>query len=406
GNVRYSHVDSTLNLRGLIVTSGGTDSSAVYLSGNGVGAGLRVVGGAGNGTGMYIDGGGGNSNGLSMAGSGTGDGFRAVGGMTGDGADFRGGTTSGHGIVSWAQGSGNGFRAVGDDDSAGATFLGNGSGAGLYAEGGITGDGLYATGGTTSGSGLVGVGVGASGTYKDLKVTNIDSGAFQATVSGLAAGVWGYGGGREIDGGYVDSNKTEQGGISGGDKNLTIFTIDTSGVDDTLDGVFITLQNATGVVKAVLSTNSSGAAEAVVSDGTWNVLASRYGFEFPDTSYVITANDTVGLLGYDIAIPSPSASETCRVYGFLYDLNSQPESGVTISAYLPSGVSRSGSLIVSPFSVATTSDSEGYFFLDLIKSTSLIPSGTEYEITISRRDGTLLRRRVVVPDQSTWQLTW
>ena len=42
--------------------------------------------------------------------------------------------------------------------------------------------------------------------------------------------------------------------------------------------------------------------------------------------------------------------------------------------------------------LSTLTDSAGYFYLDLIPSDSLTPSGQLYEFTISRSDGTVLRR--------------
>ena len=266
---------------------------------------------------------------------------------------------------------------------------------------------IYAGGGNTSGHGIRGEAAGDGDVYKDLMVSNIDSGAFQGAASGLTpADIWAFQGDRTVSGGYVDSNKTEQGGIAGGDKNVRFYTIDTCSTADTLDGVFITVQNSSGVVNAVLATDADGAAEAVVPDGTWLILASKNGYCFPDTAYDIDSNDTVAVLGYRVSIPPPPTTNTCRVFGYLYDINSQPEVGATVTAFLPSGVARSNGMIVSPFSKSSVSDSTGYFYIDLIPSDSLMPSGTRYEITVSRRDGTILRQRMGIPAVSQWQLDW
>ncbi|MDH4157261.1 MAG: hypothetical protein OEW00_08300, partial [candidate division Zixibacteria bacterium] len=185
-------------------------------------------------------------------------------------------------------------------------LMGGGTGAGLWVRGGATGDGVYASGGNTSGNGIRGEATGDTDFYKDLMVSNIDSGAFQGAASGLtAADIWAFEGDRTVNGGYIDSNQTEQGGIAGGDKNVRFYTVDTCNAADTLDGVFITVQNSSGVVKTVLATDASGAAEAVVSDGTWLVIASKNGYCFPDTSYCINGNDTVAVLGYSVASPPP-----------------------------------------------------------------------------------------------------
>jgi hypothetical protein len=299
------------------------------------------------------------------------------------------------------------LRVYNQNSGHAAELLGGGTGAGLWVQGGATGDGIYAGGGNTSGHGIRGEATGDGDVYKDFMVSNIDSGAFQGAASGLtAADVWAFEGDRTINGGYIDSNQTEQGGIAGGDKNIRFYIIDTCSTADTLDGAFITVQNSSGVVKAVLATDASGAAEAVIPDGMWLVLASKNGYCFPDTAYYIDSNDTVAVLGYRVAFPPPPTPNTCRVFGYLYDINSQPEAGATITAFLPSGVARSSGMIVSPYSVSAVSDTTGYFYIDLIPSDSLAPSGSQYEITVSRRDGTILRQRMEVPAASQWQLDW
>lgn len=102
----------------------------------------------------------------------------------------------------------------------------------------------------------------------------------------------------------------------------------------------------------------------------------------------------------------PALAGLCRVYGYLYDIQGNPETGAVVRAYLPAGVVRYQNVIVSPFSVSVSSDTVGYFYLDLLPSDSLIPTGREYEISISRSDGTVLRRRLAVPAMSSWQLVW
>jgi len=135
------------------------------------------------------------------------------------------------------------------------------------------------------------------------------------------------------------------------------------------------------------------------------VRATDYIFAGCDTTIVSgAAVDTVYGERFDPG--SPSMPLLCRVYGFMYDVNGAAVAGASVSAYLPSGVSRLEPLLVSPFIVSATTDSNGYFYLDLIPSASLTPSNTLYEFTISTTEGTVMRRRLAVPEQATWQLTW
>lgn len=465
--LRGLHVKGTSAGDTAVIFQGNTTGPGFVIGGGTSGNGLEVLGGTVSGHGMYVAARAGNSNGIQTVGFGDGDGMAFVAGATGNGIYAVGGSTSGDGARIIAQaGNGFGFRVEGQGSGSGISAVGGSSGSGIEASGQGGGHGIDATGGATSGHGayfnttasvagfktLGGTGasgtqfVGGSGiggygaefigsggifgrglilfggaanltiedtTYDGRKLglmpdewSATDSTGFQGQASGLtAATIWNYAT-KTITGGLIDSNLTEQGGIAGGNLSLLIYTIDTSGVDDTLDGVFVTIQNESGVVKSALLTNSSGMANEIVTSGNWKLLASSHGYAFPDTQVSVSTNDTVAVLGYDLVVPPPSSGSVCRVFGYLYDLNQQPQPGVKISAHLPSGVSRLGSTIVSPVSVATLSDSVGYFFLDLIPSDSLNPVGSVYEFTISRKDGTILRKRLAVPAQPTWQLSW
>jgi len=369
---------------------------------------LAVSGANGSDGSFYVENTSGSGTIFKSAGS-NGYGFYAVGNGTGAGAYFLGGL-NGNGTVISSPGSialsVSGASGVVFEGTAGSDITGN-------ISGNLTGSVASVTGDVTINDNDMGV-IADSMLSKDTSDISTgfaqmlkDTSAYQGNVAGMTiSDIWEYGGGRTINGGYIDSNLTEQGGIAGGDKCLMIYTVDTSGVEDTLDGTFVTLQNSTGVVKAVMSTDASGKIEVVVPDGTWKVLASRHGYYFPDTAYTVEGNVTVAVYGFDVVIPPPAVPGICRIYGYLHDINNQPEKGAKISAYLPAGVSRAGNVIVSPFSVSTTSDSTGYFYMDLIPSDSLNPAGSKYEVTLSRHDGNILRQRVMVPAMTTWQLTW
>ncbi|KAA3634868.1 MAG: hypothetical protein DWP97_06130 [Calditrichaeota bacterium] len=133
--------------------------------------------------------------------------------------------------------------------------------------------------------------------------------------------------------------------------------------------------------------------------------APGYLFEAFDT-LVVTGNSVDTIFGYQIDIGNPVEPNLCRVYGYLYGITGLPEVGAGVTAALSTGDVRSGSLIISPFSKSTTTDSLGYFYLDLIPSDSLSPVNQKYEFTISRTDGTVLRQRIEIPALAQWSLSW
>jgi hypothetical protein len=158
---------------------------------------------------------------------------------------------------------------------------------------------------------------------------------------------------------------------------------------------------------AVVSTNSAGAATVNLDADSFMVVAAAPGYLFtPFDTMVVTGPGTDTILGYHIDPGSPASPSLCRVYGFLYTVAGEPEQDAAVSAYLPKGVTHTGSLIVSPFAVSSTTDSTGYFYLDLIPSDSLSDDSDRYVITISRTDGSVLRKRILVPVAESWQLMW
>ena len=126
-------------LRGLYVTAGGTDSTAVQFTGNGAGEGFKVIGG-GTGHATEFTGG--------VAGAGAG--FQITGGTNGDGIAIDGGATSGDGIDIDVT-DGMGLRLVGDNASGYAVSISNsdataGSGGLYIASGAGGGNALYLNG--------------------------------------------------------------------------------------------------------------------------------------------------------------------------------------------------------------------------------------------------------------------
>ena len=154
-------------------------------------------------------------------------------------------------------------------------------------------------------------------------------------------------------------------------------------------------------------TDSEGIVTFNLDADSFLVLASVTGYVFyGGDTIAVTASGTDTVYGCSFDPGSPSLPGLCRVYGFLYDVKGEPLAAVAVSASLPSGVTRAGATVISPFKVSTLTDSLGYFYLDLIPSGDLVPPTTAYEITIGSHEGTILRKRLTVPAEPSWQVTW
>jgi hypothetical protein len=204
---------------------------------------------------------------------------------------------------------------------------------------------------------------------------------------------------------YLDAEVSGIGGGSGA-YATTLVAYDSAN-DQTLSGVNLAVRNLsqTSLIASV-GTDSDGAAGVNLDGGSYVVNAVAPGYIFDAFDTVTIAGSQVDTIsGYRFEPGEPSLPSLCRVYGYLYTTVGSAEVGATVTAYLPSGVSRFGIVVISPGPVSATTDDNGYFYLDLVPSSSLVGSPL-YEIAIDRPDGTILRKRLAVPSTTTWQLTW
>ncbi len=107
--------------------------------------------------------------------------------------------------------------------------------------------------------------------------------------------------------------------------------------------------------------------------------------------------------------PNEPQPPTCRVFGYLYDISGYPIEGATIIVDLLSECRFDTLAIVSPLIVTTTTDSSGYFDLQLIPTDQMICNYEEhdrYHIAITREDEIIVKRRLYVPNQKEYRLWW
>jgi hypothetical protein len=246
----------------------------------------------------------------------------------------------------------------------------------------------------------------------------------------------------DVKGGAVDSNRTELGGdstlIAGWVWNTQQSSHTVSGsfgkyLDTEVSGV----SSGSGAYSFTIQTYDSGVGLAIpyaslgvrsidqsslvavgrsdnLGQASFNLDADSFLIVASASSYIFGSYDTVVVSGAGVDTifcdqfdpGAPSFPTLCRVYGHLFTAGGVAEEGAAVSSWLPSGVARFGYAVISPTSVSSTSDSTGYFYLDLVPSGALTPANTEYEFTISRSDGTILRQRLAVPDSASWRLIW
>jgi hypothetical protein len=207
-------------------------------------------------------------------------------------------------------------------------------------------------------------------------------------------------------GSYLDADISGIGGGSGL-YSVTLIAMDSSAAQVIPYATLVVRNEQQTALLAVGGTNIDGAVRFALDAGTYTVLGAAPGFVF-ESSYSIgifgPTVDTIFVTRFDPGQPLTPA--LCRVYAYLTDPSGLPVPNAEITATLPEGVTRSGEALVSPGVVSAVTDSAGFFALDLIPSSHLLPDTTHYEISIAYNGATILRERLLVPDQTTWRLSW
>ena len=168
--------------------------------------------------------------------------------------------------------------------------------------------------------------------------------------------------------------------------------------------VLDSLENST---IGLLTSDSQGRGFFALDNGSYCVRMYKPGWQFtvPETLTVSGDGDTTYFA--DVFDPgSPPQATLCRVFGWIYDINNQPAEGAKIEASIRTIPLRCQNIVISPYYKSTTTDEEGYWYLDLYPNSALNPSDTKYIFFIYSPSGTILRIETTVPDLGSWELQW
>jgi|GEM_PF-2986407 len=179
---------------------------------------------------------------------------------------------------------------------------------------------------------------------------------------------------------------------------------------NSIEGVRLTIKLATDQAKKhEATTGAEGWASMTLNLVEYDIYAAanNYTFSTPALNTTVSGDslrDTIWASSFDPGLPDDP--DLCRVYGWVYDLGGEKMENVAVTARVMASAVRYQSVVVSPYEKATASDSTGYWFLDVFPSARLMPDLTKYEFTIRYTGGAILRKKVSVPDLTSWQLDW
>lgn len=191
---------------------------------------------------------------------------------------------------------------------------------------------------------------------------------------------------------------------------------------DPILGATVQIRDSTGAVLVAKDiTDASGEAVFLLDAGSYKVYVYGQGYAWSNPYSLVISGDAsatyTGTGDGTSPVTPPDSPDVCRVYGYFKDLGGIPIEGVKVRAELTSrsawvaGAS-SGTLLAKTHA-STVSDSNGYWYLDLIPNESLgvepdnaigEPSDevdTTYRFTFEAPGFGKKHRDVTVPDETT-----
>jgi len=202
------------------------------------------------------------------------------------------------------------------------------------------------------------------------------------------------------------------GSVSGsGSDTISVYAVDTSGADATTADQFVTVKNASGATVITGVTDGTGLKAFYLDPATYTLIGRGTGYEWTSRSLVVSGNSTDTLFGQDLAVGSPSGGDMVRVFGYLKKSNDSAIVGAKIEAIRvksKTAVDTSGvPVIISSESVFGYTDTLGYWFIDLRKTSSFTSDTTKgfYNITATYNGSQQFSiEKFYAPDVSTINL--
>ena len=205
------------------------------------------------------------------------------------------------------------------------------------------------------------------------------------------------------DGSYLTGTGT-------GAHSVTIYAIDTSGTDDSILDVGITVNSIADVFDGSGKTNSNGYEIFTLPADSMVYLGRKAGYTWLTDTVVVSGDATVTLYGYNVVIDPPDDPNLCRVHGWARIPSGS--TGRKMNVYLTvEGDEAVHNYCDSTFFIkqpkTTSTDADGYFYFDVYPSKCLLTNdGDSLKYNVVARLGTYESKKVsfYVPDAETYEI--
>mgnify|MGYP001587874040 CR=1 FL=1 len=148
-------------------------------------------------------------------------------------------------------------------------------------------------------------------------------------------------------------------------------------------------------------TGTDGKYMTGLRDGVYNLIMRKSFVDFiTPLTLTVTGDTTAAYIGASFVPTSPGSPSTCMLYGWVVDVSGTYLRNAKVTATETQSARYSGALKIGKLTKATITDSNGYWELELVRSSLLTPSGIPYRIVITY-PGFSYEKEVLIPDSSS-----
>lgn len=188
-----------------------------------------------------------------------------------------------------------------------------------------------------------------------------------------------------------------------GNRVVTIHVEDSGALP--IPDVFVRITDAAGLITiGTGTTDASGDLELSLDDGDYQAVLRKafVNFTVPE-DFTVTADETFDFVGTDISPSAPTRPDTCVIFGVVIDDGGDPieDADIFINETDPDTFANTQKVVQNK---RTTSDVNGFWELEIIRSNQLDPVGNPYEVIITAPSFTF-KADIVVPDQDSAELS-
>lgn len=182
-----------------------------------------------------------------------------------------------------------------------------------------------------------------------------------------------------------------------GNRVVTIHVEDSGALP--IPDVFVRITDAAGLITlATGTTDTSGDLELSLDDGDYQAVLRKafVNFTVPEL-FTVTTDETFDFVGDVITPSAPTKPDTCVVFGVVIDNggNVIEDADIFINETDVDAFAGTQKIVQD---LRTTSDVNGFWELEVVRSSALDPVGNPYEVFIKKEPSFCFKTTITVPD--------